>query len=131
MPAAPIDYKAGGEPRGKSDAPFLIGLGVIAAFYLLLIVAMLAADAAYTSPAHLFGALQSPEIRYATWLSLVSCSVTTVLSLWVAAPTGYLLSRWHREGGDRFRWLRHAIDATLDIPIVLPPLVIGLSLLIL
>ena len=38
-------------------------------------------------------------------------------------------SRWQRDG--RWPGLRHVIDATLDIPIVLPPLVIGLSLLIL
>jgi molybdate transport system permease protein len=75
-------------------------------------------------------ALQSREIRYAIWLSLISCSVTTILSLWVAVPTGYLLSRWHRSGA-RFAGVRHALDAILDIPIVLPPLVIGLSLLIL
>ena len=29
-------------------------------------------------------ALASPEIRYAIWLSLISCSVTAILSLWVA-----------------------------------------------
>jgi len=87
------------------------------------------ADASYTSPGHLLEALQSEPIQYAIWLSLISCSITTILSVWVAVPTGYLLSRWQRDG--RWAGLRHVIDATLDIPIVLPPLVIGLSLLIL
>jgi len=50
--------------------------------------------------------------------------MTAILSLWVAVPIGYLMSR-HRF------WGRNLIDATLDIPIVLPPLVVGLSLLIL
>jgi molybdate transport system permease protein len=54
----------------------------------------------------------------------VSCSITTVLSLWVAVPLGYILSRCRFRG-------RNALDTILDIPIVLPPLVIGLSLLIL
>jgi molybdate transport system permease protein len=134
MSAPPVPYAASpaaGEPRARSDAPFLIALGVIGGLYLLLIVAMLVADAAYTSPTHIFNALNSEQIRYATWLSLISCSITTVLSLWVAVPTGYLLSRWGRDGGTRLRWLRNGIDAVLDVPIVLPPLVIGLSLLIL
>src|SRR3954454_21038383 len=115
--------------RARSDAPFLASLAIIGGLYLLLIVAMLVADASYTSPGHLLEALQSEPIQFAIWLSLISCSITTILSVWVAVPPGYLLSRWQRDG--RWAGLRHVIDATLDIPIVLPPLVIGLSLLIL
>lgn len=69
-------------------------------------------------------ALAKPEIQHSIYLSLVSCTITTILSLWTAVPLGYLLSR-HRFFGRDF------IDAVLDIPIVLPPLVVGLSLLIL
>ena len=68
--------------------------------------------------------LQSPEIRYSIRLSLISCSLTALISLWVAVPIGYLMSR-HKFRG------HNLVDAILDIPIVLPPLVIGLSLLIL
>ena len=68
--------------------------------------------------------LRKPEIRYSIKLSLVSCTITAFLSLWVAIPIGYLLSRYHFPG-------RNLIDAIVDIPIVLPPLVVGLSLLIL
>ncbi|MEK6246582.1 MAG: ABC transporter permease, partial [Planctomycetales bacterium] len=69
-------------------------------------------------------ALATPEIQKSIKLSLLSCTVTTILSLWVAIPIGYLLSRYRFFG-------RNLIDAILDIPIVLPPLVVGLSLLIL
>jgi molybdate transport system permease protein len=92
--------------------------------YVLLLVAMLVADAAYTTPGHLWAALQSPEIQYAIRLSLLSCTLTTVLSLWVAVPLGYLLSRTSFPG-------RNLVDLIVEIPIVLPPLVVGLSLLIL
>jgi molybdate transport system permease protein len=112
------------KPRGGSDWPFWAGLWVMAGFYTLLIVAMLAADAAFTAPGQFWRALQSREIRYAIKLSLVSCSLTTILSLWVAVPIGYLLARVNFPG-------KALLDAVLDIPIVLPPLVIGLSLLIL
>jgi molybdate transport system permease protein len=107
-----------------SDAPFLTALAVLGGLYVLLIVAMLAADASFTSPWHLLQALASHEIRYAIKLSLISCSITTILSLWAAVPLGYLLARYHFRG-------KGLVDALLDIPIVLPPLVIGLSLLIL
>ena len=85
---------------------------------------MLLADLSFTTPHHLLNALAKPEIQYSIRLSLISCTLTTVLSLWVAVPTGYLMSR-HQFPGKRL------MDAVLDIPIVLPPLVIGLSLLIL
>jgi molybdate transport system permease protein len=107
-----------------SDAPFLTALAVLGGLYVLLIVAMLVADASFTSPWHLLEALASREIRYAIKLSLISCSITTILSLWAAVPLGYLLARYHFRG-------KGLVDALLDIPIVLPPLVIGLSLLIL
>jgi molybdate transport system permease protein len=109
---------------GGSDTPFLLALAVLGGSYAVLIVAMLLADASFTSPGHLLAALASREIRYAVKLSLASSSITAILSLWVAVPMGYLLSRFSFVG-------KGLVDALLDIPIVLPPLVIGLSLLIL
>lgn len=111
-------------PKTASDAPFYLGLGLLSGVYVLLIVAMLLANASFTSASHLWAALASKEIQYAIKLSLVSCSLTTLLSLWVAVPLGYLLAR-HRFPGHGL------VDAIVDIPIVLPPLVVGLSLLIL
>jgi molybdate transport system permease protein len=55
---------------------------------------------------------------------MISCTLSTILSLWVAVPVGYILAHRRFPG-------RALTDAILDIPIVLPPLVIGLSLLIL
>jgi molybdate transport system permease protein len=112
------------EPQRRSDDYFLLALAILGGVYVFLIVAMLLADVAYTSRWHLLAALASPEIRYAIKLSLISCSITAILSVWVAVPLGYLLARYRFAG----KWL---LDAVLDIPIVLPPLVVGLSLLIL
>jgi molybdate transport system permease protein len=111
-------------PRAWPDWPFVLALSILGGLYVVLIVAMLAADFAYTTGDDLLAALRSPEIQYAIWLSLISCSMTAVLSLWVAVPLGYLLSRYSFPG-------KALIDCLLDVPIVLPPLVIGLSLLIL
>ncbi|MFC1759606.1 ABC transporter permease [Planctomycetota bacterium] len=108
------------------DEPFYIGLVILSSFYVLLIVAMLLADIFYAS-AHVdtvWATLATDEIRYAIWLSLVSCCISAIMSLWVAIPIGYLLSRVDFRG-------KSLVDALLDVPIFLPPLVIGLSLLIL
>jgi len=99
-------------------------LFLISSVYVFLIVAMLLADASFTTPGDLLAAIDKPEIRYAIKLSLLSCSLTTIHSLWVAVPVGYLLSRVDFRG-------KNLLDSILDIPIVLPPLVLGLSLLIL
>jgi len=110
--------------RAASDVPFFSGFGLIGSVYIVLIVAMLVALVAHTTPEHLLSAMSTREVRYSIRLSLLSCTVTTILALWVAVPIGYLMSR-HRFPGRAF------IDGVLDIPIVLPPLVIGLCLLIL
>ncbi len=101
---------------------------------MLLIVLLLVADAAYMlqgsgwyeiiyeNPIVL--ALAKSEIRYSIVLSLISCTLSALLALFVAVPIGWLLSRFRFRG-------RNLLDAILDIPIVLPPLVVGLSLLIL
>jgi molybdate transport system permease protein len=110
--------------RSKWDGTFVAGLFVIGGFYVLLIVAMLAADLLFTTPDHVEHAFDSPEIRYSIWLSLITCAISAILSVWVAVPLGYVLSRYRFPG-------KGLIDAIIDIPVVLPPLVIGLSLLIL
>ncbi len=108
---------------------------LISGTYVLLILLLVAADVGYlvksTSPeagngllnafAHAF---RSPEIRSAIKLTLISCTFAAILSVFVAVPIGYLLARHKFPGAG-------LIDAVLDIPIALPPLVVGLSLLIL
>ena len=120
-----------------NDGLFRTGLGTLLASYVLLILGLLVALASFTSLAHLAEALRTEEILYALRLSLLSCTLSAVISLWVAIPGGYLLSRYQMPGRIRIPILRVTIsvkdlvDAMLDIPIVLPPLVIGLACLIL
>ncbi|NOU36504.1 MAG: ABC transporter permease [Kiritimatiellaceae bacterium] len=109
-------------------------MSVIGGTYVLLIILLLLGDAAYMvqgSDWHKFlfenpilRALAKPEIRYSITLSLISCTLSAILSVFVAVPIGWLLARLKFRG-------RNLVDAVLDIPIVLPPLVVGLSLLIL
>ena len=79
---------------------------------------MLAADVMFTSRAFM-DALKSREIQYA--IQLASCRARSPPSpLWVLLTT-HVPFPVSRQAVDRRR---------IDIPIVLPPLVIGLSLLI-
>jgi molybdate transport system permease protein len=124
-----------------SNTVFMTSLGIIGATYVLFIVAMLVADTWYMAEKSVGAAgageweamlyenpvveaLADRKIRYSIWLSLTSCTLSAVFSLFVAVPIGYLLSRHNFRG-------KRLLDAVLDIPIVLPPLVVGLSLLIL
>ena len=102
---------------------FWITLSLICAAYLLFWVFMLGATATYTSPVEIWNVLMSREIRYATGLSLITCTIAAVASVVIAVPIGYLVSRSRFPG-------RSVVDAALDIPIVLPPMVVGLCLLI-
>ena len=114
----------------------------IGGVYVVLIAAMLLADLAYMARQSVRGAspeegwlgvvtdnpitaaFQDPKIRYSIRLSLISCTLSALASVVVAVPLGYLMARYRFPG-------RNFLDAFLDIPIVLPPLVVGLSLLIL
>lgn len=107
-----------------NDVIFFLVMGGLSACFVVLIVLLLVADMMFTSFDHFVTALTKPEIQSAFRLTLVTCTLATILSLWVATPLGYLLSRFKFPG----RWL---VDTIVDIPIVLPPLVLGLSLLIL
>ncbi|MEO6741982.1 MAG: molybdenum ABC transporter permease, partial [Chthoniobacteraceae bacterium] len=103
--------------------PFWIGLALVAGLYLAFLVALIWSTATYTTAAQISESLRAPEIRYSIWLSLITCTASALLALLLAVPVGYLLSRGRFPAK---AWL----DAALDIPIVLPPMVVGLCLLI-
>jgi len=113
-----------GRSVSRSDRPFLAALSLLGGTYVVLILAMLVADAAYVTPSGIWATLSTPEIRYATKLSLFASTASAALSLLVGVPLGYVLSRCRFPG-------KRLVDAVVDIPIVLPPIVVGMSLLIL
>ncbi|MEM6469359.1 MAG: ABC transporter permease [Planctomycetota bacterium] len=111
-------------PRKRSDAGFFLVLGGLSSCFLSLVVLMLLADFRFISSSDFIETLSKPEIRSAFRVTLLTCTISAILAVWTAAPLAYLLSRF------RF-WGRGLIEALVDTPMVLPPLVIGLSLLIL
>ena len=121
---------------------FWSAMSAFGLLYLLLIVAMIAADFRYASWGDIYQSLSDERVQYSIRLSLITCTISAILSMWVAIPTGYVLARLGRDAIELryarhpFRrrlmfGLRHLVDTILDIPIVLPPIVVGISLLVL
>lgn len=110
--------------RRRSDLPFLLVMGGLGSSFVVLVALLIAANLAFTSPREFLAALGKPEIGAAVRLTLLTCTLAAILSVWVATPLGYLLARFRFPG-------HQLVDVLVDIPIVLPPLVMGLSLLIL
>jgi molybdate transport system permease protein len=107
-----------------SDKPFFIGLIGFTGVYALLIGLLVIASASYITWEDMLTAVSSEAIQQSLGLTLITCTVTAILSIFFAIPIGYSLSRFKFRG-------RTLLDTLLDIPIILPPLVVGLSLLIL
>jgi molybdate transport system permease protein len=110
--------------RVASDVPFLAGVGLLAGAYLALIVAMVLAGVGFVGAGDVIDVITTPEMRSVLKLTLFTCCLSSLLSILVAVPAAYVLSRTRFPG-------KSVIDVVLDIPVILPPLVIGLSLLIL
>lgn len=108
----------------RNDRKFWWALGVLGGAYVLLLAMLLLADLQYARLTEFGTLIQSPGLRYSLWLSLISSLISTILAMWVAVPLGYLLSRAQFRG-------KGFLDAFVDIPIIVPPVVIGLSLVIL
>jgi molybdate transport system permease protein len=117
----PSDTASSSAPRPVS--PFWATLGGITGAYLVFWLLLLAATALYTTPDTWGKALASREIRHAAGLSLLTSSAAAAVSLLAAIPIGFLLARRDFRG-------KSLVDAAMDIPIVLPPMVVGLCLLI-
>jgi len=102
---------------------FAASMFVFVGLFVFGLLAIFVADLSYTGPKAVVDVLRSPEIRAAVWLSTWTTAVTVLLGLLFAVPMGYALSRYRFPG--------HAlIDSIIDLPIILPPLVVGLSLLV-
>lgn len=110
----------------RSKSLKLISLTVLISF-ILLIVLLLLADIAYLihwkiSFADIFKIVISQDFIHAFLLSLLTSVFTLILVLVTAVPIGYALSRYHFFG-------HSIVDTFVDVPVVLPPIVLGLSLL--
>jgi molybdate transport system permease protein len=109
---------------GRLQSPFFLAiLWAVVAYFALGWLALFAADINYTTWPAIEEVLVAREIRAALWLSIWTTIVTVLIGLACAIPMGSALSR--------FRFPGHMlIDSIVDLPIILPPLLVGLSLLV-
>ncbi len=109
--------------RGIRERAFPLVIFLFVAVFVAAVLGLLLADALYVDLSDILEVLRSREIRAAAWLSLWSTTLTTIIALFFAVPMAYALSRYRFPG-------RVVVDTIVDIPIVFPPLVMGLSLLV-
>lgn len=106
------------------DAVFW-GICIAAALVLVtLFGGMLIADISFTSVRYLWDAVRTPEILHAIRLSLITSAISTILALLAGVPVSYLIARATFPG-------KAILETMLTIPLALPPLVVGISLLLL
>ena len=110
--------------RVRPEWPFLLFLVFVIAAYIGLLLLMVGANVLTVSWSQASEILKDADIQHSIILTFVTCTATAILSVFVSVPVGYLLSRYQFRG-------RAFVDTLLDIPILLPPLIVGLSLLIL
>lgn len=98
----------------------VVVLGALFALYFVLPLAGLGVRAA--SDGQVWDLASSEAVRSALVLSLWTSTLSTVLAIVLGTPVAYWLARTNVRG-------RAALDALVDLPIVLPPTVAGVALL--
>jgi len=116
------------QPRGAARRPPLRrhrpeGWWALALPLLLFLALPLLALLFYSSPAELVANLALPQVRQAIALSLRTSTLAMMSAVLLGTPAAYLLARRQFPG-------RLLFDNLIDLPIVLPPAVAGLSLLL-
>jgi molybdate transport system permease protein len=91
---------------------------------LSLVLALLAAQVGYAGVREPLAALGRPDIQHAIRLSVLCATVAAGLAMVLAIPTAYVLARHAFPG-------RMLVDALLDVPIIISPIALGITLLLL
>jgi molybdate transport system permease protein len=92
------------------------------ALFVLFIAVPLIALYAHLTPARFAAAIGTPAALDALRISLLTTAASLALTLVLGTPLAYALARGRFAG-------RAAVDALVDLPIVVPPAVAGLALL--
>lgn len=109
--------------RGFRDSIFAAAGFVFVVAFVSFILLLILADLLYIDAEALQTVLHSDFILHALWMSIWTSCVTTAIAVVFAIPIGYTLSRFSFPG-------RVLVNAVVDLPIIFPPLVAGLTLLV-
>lgn len=109
--------------RGWRDRVFSAAAFFFVSVFIIFILTLIVTDVFYVDKKAVLTVMASKFIRHALWMSIWTSFATTLIALLFAVPMGYSLSR--------FRFPGHIlVDAIVDLPVVFPPLVVGLTLLV-
>jgi len=109
--------------RLTSERLFTVFIFAFLSAYATFVMAILLADVFYVNSGELIKTLLSSETFFAIKLSFITSIISTFLAVLFAVPVAYALSRYEFPG-------KAVIDTIIDLPMVLPPLIIGVSLLV-
>jgi molybdate transport system permease protein len=107
-------------PRSRRPPILPVILGTVMVLFLLLPVTVILGRGLQSG---LAGALSSPAVLSALRVSAATTAITLLLAVVFGTPIAYSLARSEFPG-------KPLLDALLDLPIVLPPVVAGLGLLL-
>jgi len=109
--------------RGWRDRVFSAAAFFFVSLFILFVLVLIVSDALYVDRKAIAAVLSSKFILHALWMSTWTSLASTLIALVFAVPMGYALSRFRFPG-------QVVADAIVDLPIVFPPLVVGLTLLV-
>ncbi len=109
--------------RGWRDRVFSAAAFFFVSVFILMVLVLIVTDALYIDRKAVATVLSSKFILHALWMSVWTSLLTTLIAIVFAVPMGYALSRFRFPG-------QVVADAIVDLPIVFPPLVVGLTLLV-
>jgi molybdate transport system permease protein len=109
--------------RGWRDRVFSAAAFFFVSVFVVFVLVLIVTDVFYVDRKAVATVLSSKFILHALWMSTWTSLVSTLIALLFAVPMGYALSRFRFPG-------RILADALVDLPIVFPPLVAGLTLLV-
>jgi molybdate transport system permease protein len=102
---------------------FRVAMFLCLAFILIFFLCIFVSPTIFTGPWQLASAFLSDEARFAVFLSISTATCSTVISLIIGIPVAYALSRLEFRG-------KTIIEGFLDIPVAVPPIALGVMLLI-
>ena len=105
--------------QSKTFNLVFIGISSLAFTLLFLIILTIFTS---TSPGELFDLIRSPEVASAIIISLKTSLVVLVFTFVVGFPVAFLLAMKEFKG-------KALVDALVELPIVMPPMVTGIALL--
>jgi molybdate transport system permease protein len=117
--------EARSSPAARRDVVFRACLAAFLMLFVGMVLTLVVADLTYPKAIHWREAFTTgrADVWFAVRLSLITSTIALVASIVVGLPAAYVLSRFRLPGAT-------VIDTIIDLPIVIPPPVVGLSLLV-